>query len=53
MHAVRTKRGNYNVQDQKKGQRLITKEAKLKGKRKLNTPYSKMATARDDLGRVA
>ena len=37
MHAVRTQRENYNVQDQKKGQRLITKEAKLKGKRKLNT----------------
>ena len=36
-HVVKTKRGNYNVQGQKKGLRLITKEGKLKGKRKLNT----------------
>ena len=33
-HAVKTKRGNYKI---KKGGRLITKEAKLKGKQKLNT----------------
>ena len=34
---MKTERGNYNEQDQKRDIRLITKEAKLKEKQKLNT----------------
>jgi len=34
---VKTKRRNYNVQEQRRGLRLIAKEAELKEKRKLNT----------------
>ena len=36
-HAMKTKRRNYNVQEQRRGLRLIAKEAKLKEKQKLNT----------------
>ena len=36
-HAVKTKKGNYNVQGQKKERRLIAKDVNLQGKRKVNT----------------